>query len=247
MNTMAMSSVSSARFAARAQLPRRVQVNKAVRCSADAEVAEPKKARKPSPLETGGTLKGAAAAGKSAAASTLAAMGGKRALGVEKVFEDDRWDVPAGTWNFEAFKGADGETDWNSVVDAEVRRRKILEDYPCAGNENYPVTFDLSDIPWKVWVTRFHLPEAEMVNGRASMIGLVSALLVDKIFHISIADQFDSFLGKILLVATIVGCAFVRRNEDLESLQGLADEATFYDRQWQASWDGVERPPKDEK
>lgn len=244
-----MSSMTSARVAFRAQLPRRVQANKAVRCAADAEVAEPKKARKKAPLETGGTLTGAAAAGKGAAASTIAAMQGDaaRAKGAEKVFTDDRWSVEKGCWDFDAFKGSDGETDWNAVVDAEVRRRKILEDYPCAGDENYPVTFDLGMIPWQVWVTRFHLPEAEMVNGRASMIGLVSALMVDKIFHVSIADQFDSFLGKILLVATILGCAFVRRNEDLDSLQGLADEATFYDRQWQATWDGVERPSKEEK
>lgn len=221
-------------------VPRRV-VTKA---SADATPAAPK-ARKASPLETGGTLKGSMAAGKNAGAATLAAMQGREwKMGTETEFTDSRW--VNGCWDFDQFKAADGEVNWNGVVDAEVRRRKILEDYPAACDDKEPVTFDLSMIPTKVWVTRFHLPEAEQINGRAAMVGLVSALLVDKIFHISIAAQFDSFLGKILLFATIVGCAFIRKNQDVDSLKGLADEATFYDRQWAATWDGVERPAKDE-
>jgi hypothetical protein len=28
----------------------------------------------------------------------------------------------------------------------------------------------------------------------------------------------------------------VRKNEDVESLKKLIDETTFYDRQWQATW-----------
>jgi hypothetical protein len=128
---------------------------------------------------------------------------------------------------------------WHVVPDAhgppsrtQVRRRKILEDYPVAGDVDFPVTFDLSMIPTKVWITRFHLPEAEMINGRASMIGFFAAWMVDAVFHVGIADQMGSPLGKLLLVATLVGCLFVRRNEDYEGLKGLADEATFYDRQW---------------
>lgn len=218
-----------------------VQKPRPVRCAAaDASEAQTPK-RKPSPLEAGGTLSGAKAAGKDAGAAALAALDGKDfAPATAVVFNDSRWEN--GCWKFEEFAGPDGETDWNAVIDAEVRRRKILEDFPEACDENEPVTFDLSMIPWKVWVTRFHLPEAESVNGRAAMIGFVSAYLVDLVFHVSIADQMNSFLGKFLLFATVVGCAFVRRNEDLTNLQGLADEATFYDKQWQASWEGVERP-----
>ena len=30
--------------------------------------------------------------------------------------------------------------------------------------------------------------------------------------------------------------------EDLDTLEVLADEATFYDKQWNATWEGKERP-----
>ena len=33
-----------------------------------------------------------------------------------------------------------------------------------------------------------------------------------------------------------------RRLEDLDTLNVLADEATFYDKQWNATWEGKERP-----
>jgi hypothetical protein len=29
---------------------------------------------------------------------------------------------------------------------------------------------------------------------------------------------------------------------DLEQYKGLIDEATFYDKQWNATWEGVRRP-----
>jgi hypothetical protein len=34
-------------------------------------------------------------------------------------FSDPRW--VSGTWDFAQFKAADGETDWDAVIDAEVR------------------------------------------------------------------------------------------------------------------------------
>jgi len=216
-----------------------------VRCvAADAE-AKPK--RKPSPLDTGGTLTGKKAAGKDAGGKALGDLGGSYffSAGDTTVFEDTRWKD--GCWDFEMFKGGDGEVDWNGVIDAEVRRRKILQDYPAACDATVPVTFDLAMIPWKVWVTRFHLPEAEKANGRAAMIGFFSAYMVDLVFHVSIADQMNSFVGKALLLATIVSTLAIRRNEDLDMLKNLADEATFYDRQWAATWDGVERPSDKKK
>lgn len=66
-------------------------------------------------------------------------------------FDDSRW--VEGCWDFDQFKGANGEVDWNEVVDAEVRRRKILELFPAACDDKVPVTFDLSMIPWKVSVS----------------------------------------------------------------------------------------------
>jgi len=221
--------------------PRRATTRMEAETSAAPKAPAAKKQRKPAPLEVGGTKSGAQAAGKAASAKAVAAATGSTYVepASATTFNDPRW--VEGCWDFAQFKGADGETDWNSVVDAEVRRRKILEDYPVAGDVDFPVTFDLSMIPAKVWITRFHLPEAELINGRASMIGFFAAWMVDAVFHVGIADQMGSPLGKILLVATLLGCLFVRRNEDYDGLKGLADEATFYDRQWNATWDGIDR------
>jgi len=47
----------------------------------------------------------------------------------------------------------------------EARRRKWLEDYPEATNTDEAVVFDTSVIPWWAWMKRFHLPEAEKLNG----------------------------------------------------------------------------------
>lgn len=96
---------------------------------------------------------------------------------VDGVFKDDRW--VEGTWDFAQFKGKDGETDWDAVIDAEMARRKMLEDTPIPSRLDYPVNFDTSMIPWWAWVRRFHLPEAEKLNGRAAMIGYLLAGVVD--------------------------------------------------------------------
>mmetsp|Transcript_19803 Transcript_19803/g.37795 ORF Transcript_19803/g.37795 Transcript_19803/m.37795 type:complete len:248 (+) Transcript_19803:112-855(+) len=247
MSAMACSTSSFmlSRTVVSARQQNRIKAAKVV-CQSSDGASAPTKSRKPSPLETGGTLQGSKAAGKDAGAAALSQLKGKPVdMGTTATtFDDSRW--VEGCWDFDQFKGADGEVDWNEVVDAEVRRRKILELFPAACDDKVPVTFDLSMIPWKVWVTRFHLPEAEQINGRAAMIGLVSAYMVDAIFHVSIVDQFDSFVGKLFLAATLGACLFIRRNEDYDNLKGLADEATFYDRQWQATWDGVERPSERE-
>lgn len=47
----------------------------------------------------------------------------------------------------------------------EVRRRKWLEDNPESSSNDDPVVFDTSIIPWWAWIKRFHLPEAELLNG----------------------------------------------------------------------------------
>ena len=48
---------------------------------------------------------------------------------------------------------------------SEVRRRKWLEDNPESSSNDDPVVFDTSIIPWWAWIKRFHLPEAELLNG----------------------------------------------------------------------------------
>lgn len=71
------------------------------------------------------------------------------------------------------------QVDWDAVIDAEVRRRKQLEVNPEATTSTEPVRFTPSQIPWWAWMKRFHLPEAELVNGRAAMVGFAAAYLID--------------------------------------------------------------------
>lgn len=92
-------------------------------------------------------------------------------------FKDDRW--VEGTWDFAQFQGKDGTTEWDAVIDAEMARRKLLEDTPLPSRIDAPVNFDTSMIPWWAWVKRFHLPEAEKLNGRAAMVGYLLAGIVD--------------------------------------------------------------------
>jgi hypothetical protein len=49
-----------------------------------------------------------------------------------------------------------------------VVRRKWLEENPESSKNEDPVVFDTSTIPWWAWVKRFHLPEAELLNGKPS-------------------------------------------------------------------------------
>lgn len=50
-------------------------------------------------------------------------------------------------------------TAHKQVIDAEVARRKMLEDCPIPSVSEDPVLFDTAEIPWWAWVRRFHLPE----------------------------------------------------------------------------------------
>ncbi|XP_058104105.1 light-harvesting complex-like protein 3 isotype 1, chloroplastic [Magnolia sinica] len=148
-------------------------------------------------------------------------------------FEDPRWI--GGTWDLKQFV-KDGETNWDAVIDAEVRRRKWLEENPEASSNNEPVVFDTSIIPWWAWTRRFHLPEAELLNGRAAMIGFFMAYLVDSLTGVGLVDQMGNFFCKTLLFIAVAGVLLIRKNEDLETLKKLLEETTFYDKQWQATW-----------
>lgn len=194
--------------------------------------------RKPSPLERGGTLSGAQAAGKDPG---LAALGRKvpTMLSISGSFQDARWKN--GTWDLLQFT-RDGKVDWDAVIDAEVLRRKWLEENPEASRNDDPVVFETSTIPWWAWVKRFHLPEAELLNGRAAMIGFFMGYVVDSITGVGLVDQTSSFFGKTLLFITVLGVLFIRKNEDVDNLRQLVKEWNFYDKQWQATWQDEQTP-----
>ncbi|XP_058085068.1 light-harvesting complex-like protein 3 isotype 2, chloroplastic [Magnolia sinica] len=153
-------------------------------------------------------------------------------------FKDPKW--VGGTWDLQQFS-KDGKTNWDAVIDAEVRRRKWLEDNPEASSNDKPVVFDTSIIPWWAWVKRFHLPEAERLNGRAAMIGFFMAYLVDSLTGVGLVDQMGNFFCKTLLFVAVVGVLVIRKNEDIENLKKLLEETTFYDKQWQATWQDENR------
>ena len=84
-------------------------------------------------------------------------------------------------------------------------------------------------------------------------------------------EQTNNFFGKLLMWTTFIGVAFVRSTKDLEQYKELLKEAraasrgaeshslhvltvcallpqaTFYDKQWSATWEGVDRPSEKEK
>ncbi|KAK3225013.1 hypothetical protein Dsin_004875 [Dipteronia sinensis] len=148
-------------------------------------------------------------------------------------FQDPKWIN--GTWDLTQFQ-KDGQTNWDAVIDAEVKRRKWLEDNPESSSNDDPVVFDTSIIPWWTWVKRFHLPEAELLNGRAAMIGFFMAYLVDSLTGVGLVDQMGNFVCKTLLFVAVVGVLVIRKNEDIETLKKLLEETTYYDKQWKATW-----------
>jgi hypothetical protein len=178
------------------------------------------KARKPSPLQRGGTVEGGEATEKKQVADA-----GK--------FDDPRWR--AGTWDITKFT-SDGKVNWDAVIDAEVARRKWLEENPESSSNSEPVAFDTATVPWWAWVKRFHLPEAELLNGRAAMVGYAMGYLVDSATGAGLVDQQSSFLGKSLLFLTVLGVLLIRKNSDVANLRTIIKESTFYDKQWQATW-----------
>ncbi|KAF0911581.1 hypothetical protein E2562_011204 [Oryza meyeriana var. granulata] len=148
-------------------------------------------------------------------------------------FRDSRW--VNGTWDLSQFEKG-GAVDWDAVIDAEARRRKWLEDCPEATSPDEAVVFDTSIIPWWAWMKRFHLPEAEKLNGRAAMIGFFMAYFVDSLTGVGLVDQMGNFFCKTLLFVAVAGVLLIRKNEDIDTVKKLIDETTFYDKQWQATW-----------
>ncbi|KAG6633558.1 hypothetical protein I3843_12G055200 [Carya illinoinensis] len=154
-------------------------------------------------------------------------------VAVVSKYGDTRWI--GGTWDLKQFE-KDGKTDWDAVIDAEAKRRKWLENNPESSSNDDPIIFDTSIIPWWAWIKRFHLPEAELLNGRAAMIGFFMAYLVDSLTGVGLVDQMSNFFCKTLLFIAVTGVLVIRKNEDIENLKKLVEETTFYDKQWQATW-----------
>ncbi|XP_020217652.1 light-harvesting complex-like protein 3 isotype 1, chloroplastic [Cajanus cajan] len=152
----------------------------------------------------------------------------------DSAFEDPRW--VGGTWDLKQFQKTNGNTDWDAVIDAEVKRRKWLWGNPEASTNDSPVVFNTAIIPWWAWIKRFHLPEAELLNGRAAMIGFFMSYVVDSLTGVGVVDQMSNLFCKTLLFAAVAGILVVRKNEDIETLKKLWKEITFYDEQWQATW-----------
>ncbi|KAJ9540182.1 hypothetical protein OSB04_026688 [Centaurea solstitialis] len=148
-------------------------------------------------------------------------------------FADARWKH--GTWDLNMFVTS-GKMDWHALIVAEARRRKFLELYPEEATNEDPVLFRSSIIPWWAWVTHSHLPEAELLNGRAAMIGFFMAYFVDVLTRLDVVGQSGNFICKLGVFATVMGVVLFRQTDSLRDLKNLADEATFYDKQWQASW-----------
>lgn len=68
------------------------------------------------------------------------------------------------------------------------------------------------------------------------MIGFFMGYLVDILTGLDVVGQSGNFICKIGLFATVLGVVLFRQTKSLKDLKNLADEATFYDKQWQASW-----------
>ena len=60
-------------------------------------------------------------------------------------------------------------------------------------------------------------------------------------------DQQNSFLGLLALHVTVFAILLVRSSADLDKYKNLIDEATFYDKQWNATWEGVRRPSESQQ
>ncbi|XP_057812360.1 light-harvesting complex-like protein 3 isotype 1, chloroplastic [Salvia miltiorrhiza] len=177
----------------------------------------------------------AVASAEESLGSNGSAMAAAAVTAVEAVdgFQDARW--VGGTWDLKQFE-KDGKTDWDAVIDAEVKRRKWMQDSPQSSSNDEPVVFDTSIIPWWAWMKRFHLPEAELLNGRAAMVGFFMAYFVDSLTGVGLVDQMGNFFCKTLLFVAVAGVLLIRKNEDFETIKKLVDETTFYDKQWQAAW-----------
>lgn len=59
--------------------------------------------------------------------------------------------------------------------------------------------------------------------------------VVDGMTGLDLVGQTGNFICKAALLLTVVGVLLFRRKEDIQNIKKLADEATYYDKQWKAS------------
>nr|POE49762.1 light-harvesting complex-like protein 3 isotype 2, chloroplastic [Quercus suber] len=68
------------------------------------------------------------------------------------------------------------------------------------------------------------------------MVGFFMAYLVDALTGLDVVGQTGNFICKAELIVIVISVTLLRQTEDFENLKKLVDEATFYDKQWQALW-----------
>ncbi|KAG6418515.1 hypothetical protein SASPL_120719 [Salvia splendens] len=73
------------------------------------------------------------------------------------------------------------------------------------------------------------------------MVGFFMAYGMDGLTGLDMVGQTGNFVCKAALLLTVVEVLLFRRKEDIANIKKLADETTYYDKQWQASWQN----PKD--
>jgi hypothetical protein len=78
--------------------------------------------------------------------------------------------------------------------------------------------------------------------GRAAMIGFFMAYFVDSLTGVGLVDQASNFFCKTLLFISVLGVLLVRNNKDLDNLKKILEETTYYDKQWQATWQDDSSP-----
>ncbi|KAF2311662.1 hypothetical protein GH714_025708 [Hevea brasiliensis] len=79
-------------------------------------------------------------------------------------------------------------------------------------------------------------------TGRAAMVGFFMSCIVDALTGLDMVSQTGNLLCKAGLFVTVISILLLRRTEDFDNLRKLADEATLYDKQWQASWQDQNAP-----
>lgn len=68
------------------------------------------------------------------------------------------------------------------------------------------------------------------------MVGFFMAYIVDGLTGLGMVGQTGNIICKAALFVTLISIILMRRTQDFDNLRKLADEATLYDKQWQASW-----------
>ncbi|KAM3730669.1 hypothetical protein ACB098_12G104000 [Castanea mollissima] len=156
-------------------------------------------------------------------------------------FVDERWKN--GTWDLNMFVH-DGKMDRDGVIVAEARRRKFIELHPEAATNQDPVLFRTTIIPWWAWLVSLNSYKMKILaiilktslHYYLSLVSSCRSSCNGRILH-GILSQTGNFICKAgLFVTVVISVILLRRTEDFENLKKLADEATFYDKQWQASW-----------